>query len=232
MENTSPQPSSLAALRVALHPQTVVLRAHPPAPFVVNLGPELGLPETALVEALADLISWRLTVEHGLILQDAVLLNYERNAALAPKSRLIDVASNLDTVLVLGVCAERNAVKQESTASHHGKIPVTILTGFLGAGKTTLLNHILYEQRDRRIAVIENEFGQIPIDNELLAGKTLAAEQIVVLDNGCMCCSVRGDILGAFDALLKSSRDGAALDALIIETTGNAFVEWVPASLH
>jgi Ni2+-binding GTPase involved in maturation of urease and hydrogenase len=61
-------------------------------------------------------------------------------------------------------------------------VPVTILTGFLGSGKTTVLNHLLHEQRERRIAVIENEFGEVPIDNELLSDKMELAEQIVVMD--------------------------------------------------
>ncbi|CAM9226447.1 unnamed protein product [Heterosigma akashiwo] len=102
------------------------------------------------------------------------------------------------------------------------KVPVTILTGFLGAGKTTVLNYLLQEQRDRRIAVIENEFGEVPIDNELLAEKLTAAEQVVVMDNGCLCCTVRGDLLGAFTAVMEQMDPARPLDAVVVETTGMA----------
>ena len=70
-----------------------------------------------------------------------------------------------------------------------------MLTGFLGSGKTTLLNHVLQTQRDRRLAVIENEYGAVPIDAELVSSRTGAAERLIVMANGCMCCSVRGDLV-------------------------------------
>ena len=73
------------------------------------------------------------------------------------------------------------------------QVPVTVLTGFLGAGKTTLLNRILSEQHGQKIAVIENEFGPEDIDNELLVSET--REQIVEMNNGCICCTVRGDLV-------------------------------------
>ncbi|MFB9759623.1 CobW family GTP-binding protein, partial [Ectobacillus funiculus] len=71
-------------------------------------------------------------------------------------------------------------------------IPVTILTGFLGAGKTTLLNYILSEQHNQKIAVIVNEFGEVGIDNQLVVG---ADEEIFEMNNGCICCTVRGDLI-------------------------------------
>ena len=71
-------------------------------------------------------------------------------------------------------------------------IPATILTGFLGSGKTTLLNRILSEAHGEKIAVIENEFGEVGIDNELLL---VGEEQIVEMNNGCICCTVRGDLV-------------------------------------
>jgi G3E family GTPase len=99
--------------------------------------------------------------------------------------------------------------------------PVTILTGFLGSGKTTLLNRILKEHHGHRIAVIENEFGEAGIDNELLVQDS--NEQIVEMNNGCICCTVRGDlvrILGELQA--KKSAGTLHFDRVIIETTGLA----------
>ena len=100
-------------------------------------------------------------------------------------------------------------------------IPVTILTGFLGSGKTTLLNRILQEQHGHRIAVIENEFGEAGIDNELLVQDR--QEQIVEMNNGCICCTVRGDlvrILGELHA--KKTAGELHFERVIIETTGLA----------
>jgi G3E family GTPase len=101
------------------------------------------------------------------------------------------------------------------------RIPVTILTGFLGSGKTTLLNRILTEQHGGRIAVIENEFGEAGIDNELLVREN--SEQIVEMNNGCICCTVRGDLVRIL-ASLAERRDAGDLnfDRVIIETTGLA----------
>jgi len=99
------------------------------------------------------------------------------------------------------------------------KIPVTILTGFLGSGKTTLLNRILKEQHGSRIAVIENEFGEVGIDNEILLQD--ADEQIVEMNNGCICCTVRGDLIRILGELEKKHRK-RPFDRVIIETTGLA----------
>lgn len=100
-------------------------------------------------------------------------------------------------------------------------IPATILTGFLGAGKTTLLNRILHEAHGMRIAVIENEFGQENIDNEILVRDS--NEQIVEMNNGCICCTVRGDLIQALASLAQRRRDGELqFDRIIIETTGLA----------
>ena len=100
-------------------------------------------------------------------------------------------------------------------------IPTTILTGFLGAGKTTLLNRILQEQHGFKIAVIENEFGQENIDNHILLQAT--EEQIVEMNNGCICCSVRGDLIVALAKLIAQKDAGQIdFDHVVIETTGLA----------
>ncbi|WLI89286.1 GTP-binding protein [Massilia sp. R2A-15] len=100
-------------------------------------------------------------------------------------------------------------------------IPSTILTGFLGAGKTTLLNRILQEQHGLKIAVIENEFGQENIDNEILMHNS--NEQIVEMNNGCICCTVRGDLIEALSSLARKRDAGEiAFDRVVIETTGLA----------
>jgi G3E family GTPase len=96
------------------------------------------------------------------------------------------------------------------------KIPVTVLTGYLGAGKTTLLNRILSEPHGKRYAVIVNEFGEIGIDNDLIVG---ADEEVFEMNNGCICCTVRGDLIRILDGLLK--RRGQ-FDGILIETTGLA----------
>lgn len=100
------------------------------------------------------------------------------------------------------------------------KTPVTVLTGYLGAGKTTLLNRILTEDHGKRYAVIVNEFGEIGIDNDLVVG---ADEDVFEMNNGCVCCTVRGDLIRVVSGLMKRQRPGKpAFDAIIVETTGLA----------
>jgi len=96
------------------------------------------------------------------------------------------------------------------------KIPVTVLTGYLGAGKTTLLNRILSEPHGKKYAVIVNEFGEIGIDNDLIVN---ADEEVFEMNNGCICCTVRGDLVRIIDGLMR--RKGK-FDAIIVETTGLA----------
>src|ERR671925_1132956 len=99
-------------------------------------------------------------------------------------------------------------------------VPVTILTGFLGSGKTTLLNRILKEDHGHRIAVIENEFGEVGVDNDIIES---GDEQIVEMNNGCICCTVRGDLIRILGTL-KEKREAGDLkfDRVVIETTGMA----------
>jgi len=94
--------------------------------------------------------------------------------------------------------------------------PVTVLTGYLGAGKTTLLNRILTEDHGKRYAVIVNEFGEVGIDNDLVVG---ADEEVFEMNNGCVCCTVRGDLIRVLSGLMK--RKGG-FDAIVVETTGLA----------
>jgi G3E family GTPase len=96
------------------------------------------------------------------------------------------------------------------------QIPVTVITGYLGSGKTTLLNRILTERHGKRYAVIVNEFGEVGIDNDLIVG---AEEEIFEMNNGCICCTVRGDLIRILGGLMR--RKGG-MDGIIVETTGLA----------
>ena len=93
------------------------------------------------------------------------------------------------------------------------RVPVTVLTGFLGAGKTTLVNRILTENHGKRIAVVENEYNELSIDRDLVVSE---AEEIIEMNNGCLCCLVRGDLIHALRELLQR-RD--KFDYILIETS-------------
>ena len=135
----------------------------------------------------------------------------------------------LDTAAALKSAAGPIGTRPRGPSSHSpsslhtskGLIPATILTGFLGSGKTTLLKRVLTEAHGQKIAVIENEFGEENIDNEILVPDT--QEQIIQMNNGCVCCTIREDLRTTLADLAEKKRKGELdFDRVVIETTGLA----------
>nr|KYP58014.1 COBW domain-containing protein 1 [Cajanus cajan] len=118
------------------------------------------------------------------------------------------------------VSAPDLSLHEAASLALDNRVPATVITGFLGSGKTTLLNHILTSQHGKRIAVIENEFGEVDIDGSLVASHSSASEEIIMVNNGCLCCTVRGDLVKMLLELVKKKRD--KFDHIVIETTGLA----------
>jgi G3E family GTPase len=114
----------------------------------------------------------------------------------------------------------RAAASPSGSVIKDDRVPVTILTGFLGSGKTTLLNHVLRAEHGKRIVVIENEFGEVDIDGELVAFRESGEEDIMLLNNGCLCCTVRSDLVEMLTRLVNEKK--GAFDHILIETTGLA----------
>src|SRR5499426_4525751 len=110
----------------------------------------------------------------------------------------------------------RRSARRYNAVMTDTRTPVTVLTGFLGSGKTTLLNHILTANHGKRIAVIENEFGEVGVDQDLVIN---AEEEIFEMNNGCICCTVRGDLIRILGNLM-TRRD--KFDRIVLETTGLA----------
>lgn len=189
---------------------------------------EFCLPRTATVDTLMEACEDRVFEKLASILPDeelviSVLWNPKNpKKALDPRDILALHFLQDDN---FGVHGELMPLPEVPIVlPEESKIPIIVLTGFLGAGKTTLLNYILQEQQEKKIAVIENEFGAVAIDNDLLKdqSKISLAENVVVMGNGCMCCTVREDLEYGLKSIMQATKTTGPIDALIIETTGMA----------
>jgi len=207
----------------------LTLMVHPSLIMPIQLPPEcrsLRVSGSALVVDLMEMVEdmfFQQAIKQGVSkeLQINVLWNTkDPKKALSPNSRLDEGFQQGD---VFGIYGDIVDFQGDEIIPETQKTPVTILTGFLGAGKTTLLNYILQEQREKKIAIIENEFGEVSIDDTLLKKEKMAtAEKILVMDNGCMCCTLRGDLIKGLQQMVDEINSSGNIDAIIIETTGMA----------
>lgn len=180
-----------------------------PAAFVKTTSPKLTDEQKAVLSGMFEV---RGDIISGLGANKRAATDYECSQALS-----LDPSA--------GIAAKKESAQEAVRESNRGnKIPVTVITGFLGAGKTTLLNRILKEYHGKRIGVIENEFGEVGIDDHLIqAGPLTTEENIVEMNNGCICCTVRGDLIVGLKKMAKNAeKTGKLLDGVIIETTGLA----------
>eukprot|EP00435_Cladocopium_sp_Y103_P019591 s2163_g4.t1 len=164
---------------------------------------------------LADLFVLRTDLLMGLGALKRAVLDISAALLLAPEDEaMAKKKSDIEGLLKTGMSASEGSAKT----------PTTIITGFLGAGKTTLLNYILDANHGKKIAIIENEFGEVGIDDSLLNTKSSVTEENVIeMNNGCICCTVRGDLIAGLKKLHKQTTGkGKPLDGIIIETTGLA----------
>lgn len=174
-------------------------------------------------------VSDKLTPEQKEVLQRMYEVRGDMITGLgANKRAAVDYAAAqmLGAAADSGLAEKKAKVEKlsQNPAKGNDKVPVTVITGFLGAGKTTLLNRILKENHGKRIAVIENEFGEVGIDDGLIeAGAMTTEENIVEMNNGCICCTVRGDLIAGLKKMVKNaSKNNKPLDGVLIETTGLA----------
>eukprot|EP00435_Cladocopium_sp_Y103_P019881 s2163_g4.t2 len=183
-----------------------------PETFLKRVLPELTESKRKL---LADLFVLRTDLLMGLGALKRAVLDISAALLLAPEDEaMAKKKSDIEGLLKTGMSASEGSAKT----------PTTIITGFLGAGKTTLLNYILDANHGKKIAIIENEFGEVGIDDSLLNTKSSVTEENVIeMNNGCICCTVRGDLIAGLKKLHKQTTGkGKPLDGIIIETTGLA----------
>lgn len=144
--------------------------------------------------------------------------SYWNSISIPARVTPVSVRTRRFTVTATTSTQSADPISQSSTADN--RVPVTVITGFLGSGKTTLLNYVLKADHGKRLAVIENEFGEVDIDGSLVAAQKTGLEDIMVLNNGCLCCTVRGDLVRMISDLVQNKRD--MFDHILIETTGLA----------
>jgi len=166
---------------------------------------------------LAETFALRAELLHGLGATARAVVDIDAALLLQPESKAFS-----ERRIQMGATAA--PADGDQATGGGAKTPTTIITGFLGAGKTTLLNHILEANHGKKIAVIENEFGEVGIDEKLISSKSSVTEEnIIEMNNGCVCCTVRGDLIAGLKKLYKNTAGkGKPLDGIIIETTGLA----------